>query len=71
MIYPQMFKDPFVVQGPWRILPGKLSVVISFQVANLEGCQKLWRHLRQATQIRRQQPSSLRNSGNHKIYTYR
>lgn len=23
LIYPQIFREPYVVEGPWRIMPGK------------------------------------------------
>ena len=29
LIYPQIFREQYVVEGPWRIMPGKLSVARS------------------------------------------
>ena len=29
MIYPKIFTDSYIVEGPWRIMPGKLSVARS------------------------------------------
>lgn len=29
LIYPNIFKEKYVVEGPWRIMPGKLSVARS------------------------------------------